>query len=173
MHKSKKRRDNMEKRILLSVVVAGLLILGSMGTCLAGVEPSPFQPELNKLHSIGLSMAIIQKGFDNLVISPSLPRGTKSALLAIRYDLYLLDTQLADVLPELPPYDEQDVGQKGVFFALEGIRMNALGMEDPLDYILWRMGIEPSPWKEILDSITSRINGYVTPCPVGTPCPGF
>jgi len=161
----------MEKRILLSVVVAGLLVLGITGACFAGIEPSPWQPQINKLHSIGLSMAIIQKGLDNLVISPSLPRGTKNALLVLRYELYVLDTQLADVLAELPPYNEQNEGQKGVFFALEGIRMNALGMEDPFDYILWRMGVEPSPWKEILDSISSRINYYVsTPCTPGISC---
>ena len=158
----------MERKLLSLVVVAGLLLWGVTGTVLAGVEPSPFQPEINKLHSIGLNMAFIQMGLDNLVISPSLPRGTKSGLLAIRYEMYVLDTQLADVLAELPPYDEEAEDQKGVFFALEGLRMVALGMEDPLDYILWRMGVEPSPWKGILGSITSRINDYF--CPVGTSC---
>jgi hypothetical protein len=149
----------MGKRIFLSVVVAGMLVIGLVGVCLAGIEPVPWQPELNELHSIGLSMAIIQKGLDNLVISPSLPRGTKSALLAIRYELYLLDTQLADVLEELLPYNGRDV--RGVFFALEGIRMDALGMEDPFDYILWRMGVEPTPWKSILNSIILRIDTYM------------
>lgn len=161
----------MGKSILLSVVVAGLLLWGVTGTVFGGVEPTPWQPEINKLHSIELSMAIIQKGLDNLVISPSLPRGTKNALLAIRYELYDLDTKLADVLAELPLYNEQDVEQKGVFFALEGIRMYALGMEDPFDYILSRMGVGPSPWKEILDSITGRINDYISPpCVPGISC---
>lgn len=159
----------MERKLLSLVVVAGLLLWGATGTVFAGIEPSPWQPEINELHSIGLNMAFIQNGLDNLVISPSLPKGTKIGLSAIKYTLSVLDTQLAKVLAELPLYNEGDVGQKGVFFALEGLRMDALGMEDPLDYILWRMGVEPSPWKEILDSIAGRINHYFYP--VGTLCP--
>ena len=160
-------------RKLLSLVVATVLLFwGVTGTVFAGIEPSPWQPQINKLHSIELNMAVIQKGLDALVISPSLPpRGTKSVLLGIRYELNALYAQVADILAELPAYNEQDVGQKGVFFALEGIRINALSMEDPFDYILWRMGVEPSPWKQILDSISSRINGYFgTPCTPGTVC---
>lgn len=50
----------MKKRILLSTVVAGLLVLGIAGGS-AGVEPSPWQPEVNKLHSIELNIAAIEK----------------------------------------------------------------------------------------------------------------
>jgi hypothetical protein len=159
----------MEKRILLSVVVAGLLVLGITGACLAGIEPSPWQPEINKLHSIELNLTLIQMGLDNLLISPSLPRGIKAGMSTIKYQLSVLDTQLAEVLQELYPYDKLDVlGKRGVFFALEGIRMNALGMEDPYDIIQSRMGVEPAPWKEILDSISIRINNYLKTCTPGT-----
>jgi hypothetical protein len=153
----------MKKKLLSMVFVAGLLLVGITGTVFAGVEPSPFQPEINRLHSIRLNMAITQKGLDNLVIAPSLPRGTKAGLLAIKYELYVLDTQLGNILEELPPYDEQDLRQKGVLLALGGIRIDALSMEDPLDYILSRLGIGPSPFKEILDSITGRIDQYFRP----------
>ena len=157
----------MEKKILSSVVIAGLLLWGVTGTVFAGVEPSPFQPQISTLHSIGLTMAVSQKFLDGLVVAQTLPRGTKVDLLATQYGLQTIDTLLAGILSKLPPsYDEQ------VFFALEGIRMVALGMEDPLDYILWRMGIEPSPWNVILDSIASRISDYVrASCPVGASCP--
>jgi hypothetical protein len=162
----------MERKLLSLVVAAGFLLLGSTGTVFAGIEPSPWQPEINKLHSIELNMALVQKSLDNLVISPSLPRGIKSVLLGVRYDLYVLDAQLANVLAELPPNSELGVGQRGVYLALEGIRINALSMEDPFDYILWRMGVEPSPWKEILDSMSSRISDYTSiSCIPGIPCP--
>jgi hypothetical protein len=161
----------MEKRILLSVVVGGLLVLAITGAVFAGIEPSPFQPQISKLHSIGLTMAVTQKVLDGLVTAPSLPRGTKTDLLASRYELQALDTLLANVLSELPPFDKEDDGRKGVFLALESIKMVALGMEDPLDYILSRMGITPSPFKGILDSITGRIDDYLaTSCVPGTAC---
>ena len=50
----------MEKKLLSLVVAAGLLLCGLTETVYAGVEPSPFQPEINKLHSIKLNMAFIQ-----------------------------------------------------------------------------------------------------------------
>ena len=53
----------MGKRIALSVLVVGMLVLGIAGACLAGVEPSPFQPEINKLHSIELNLAAINKRY--------------------------------------------------------------------------------------------------------------
>jgi hypothetical protein len=160
----------MERQILSLVVVAGLLLCGVTGTAFAGVEPAPWQPQISKLHSIGLTMAVTQKLLDGLVTASSLPRGTKTELLATQYGLRALDTLLANVLLDLPPYDNKDDAQKGVYFALESIRMVALGMEDPLDYVLWRMGIEPVPWKEILDSITGRIDDHLAPCPAGTAC---
>ena len=161
----------MEKKLLSLVVAAGLLLCGLTETVYAGVEPSPFQPAINKMHSIDLNMALIQKGLDTLVISPSLPRGSRIVLFDVKYNLYILDSHLADVLAELPPYSELGVGQRGVYLALEGIRISVLSMDDPLDYILWRMGVEPSPWKEILISISSRINDYFgTSCAPGAVC---
>jgi hypothetical protein len=159
-------------RKLLSLMVAGLLLCGLTGTVFAGVGPSPFQPEINKLNSIELNMAFIQNSLGNVVVSKSLPFGTKGVLLGIKYNLTSLDKQLADVLAELPPYSELGEWQNGVYYALEGLRINALSMEDPLGYILWRMGIEPSPWKIFLDSMSSRISAYSkTSCTPGTQCP--
>jgi hypothetical protein len=161
----------MERKLLV-VMVAGLILCGLTGTVFAGVEPSPFQPEINKLNSIELNMAFIQKSLGNLVIYRSLPIGTKGVLLGIRYNLSCLDKQLADVLAELPPYSELGEWRNGVYYALEGLRINALSMEDPFGYILWRMGIEPSPWKIILNSISTRISDYSRlSCTPGTQCP--
>ena len=160
------------KKKLVSLLVAASLLCGLTGTVFAGIEPSPFQPQINKLNSIQLSMAFVQKSLGNVVVSKSVPFGTRGVLLGIKYNLTSLDKQLTEVLAELPPYSELGEWQNGVYYALEGLRINALSMEDPFGYILWRMGIEPSPWKIILDSMSSRISDYSrASCPVGTQCP--
>jgi hypothetical protein len=170
----KRGEKNMKKKLLSLMVAAGLLLWGLTGTVFAGVGPSPFQPEINKLNSIEINIAVIQKSLGNYVVSRSLPIGTKLVLSGIKYNLSSLDSQLADVLAELPPYDELGDGQMGVYYALEGLRINILSMGDPFDYILWRMGIEPAPFKKALDSISNRISGYTgISCAPGTICPQF
>ncbi len=160
----------MNGRVLITVMI-GLLFLSFLSSpAFAGVEPSPWQPQIGTLHSANLNMDLIQKSLDFLMTASSLPRGTGIALAGIKAELSVLDAQVADVLAELPPYNDQDVDLMGVFFALEGIRINALSMEDPLGYILWRMGIEPSPWKQHLDSISGRISNYYSGCKPGTAC---
>jgi hypothetical protein len=162
----------MKRKLLSLMVAAGLLFMGLTGTAFAGIGPSPFQPEINKLNSIQINIALIQNGLGNLSVSKTMPIGSKALLFGIKYNLSSLEGQLADVLAELPPYAELGEWQKGVYYALEGIRINALSMEDPFGYILWRMGIEPSPWKAILDSLGSRISEYSgTSCTPGTICP--
>jgi hypothetical protein len=171
LNPNEKEGSNVERKLLSLVVAAGLLLWGVTGTVFAGIEPSPWQPQLGMLHSANLNMDLIQKSLDTLLTASPLPRGTKIVLAGIKAELSVLDAQLADVLATLPSYNERDLDQVGVFFALEGIRINALSMEDPLGYILWRMGIEPSPWKQLLDSISGRIsNYYLGGCMPGATC---
>lgn len=148
------------KKKLVSLLVAASLLCGLTGTVYAGIEPSPFQPQINKLNSIQLSMAFVQKSLGNVVVSKSVPFGTRGVLLGIKYNLTSLDKQLTSVLAELPPYSQLGEWQNGVYYALEGLRINALSMADPFDYILWRLGVGPSPFKDILDSMSSRITAY-------------
>ena len=105
-------------------------------------------------------MAFVQKSLGNVVVSKSVPFGTRGVLLGIKYNLTSLDKQLTSVLAELPPYSQLGEWQNGVYYALEGLRINALSMADPFDYILWRLGVGPSPFKDILDSMSSRITAY-------------
>ncbi|NWG04313.1 MAG: hypothetical protein HXY44_15785 [Syntrophaceae bacterium] len=154
----------MEKRILLSVFVAGLLVLGITGGGIAGVEPAPWEPEINKLHSIELNIAAIEKRLVKLDGDETLPPGTVNYLNAMENKLGVLDTRLADTLYLLPPYDQLDTETRGeVFISLDAIRTDASGMIDIFSSIAKRMGIEPSPWREILNSIVGRINGYIRP----------
>jgi hypothetical protein len=157
--------------LLLIVLAASLLLLCNTLTVSAGVEPSPFQPEINQLHSVELNIATIDKRIGKLMDSPASPEGAAGQLEAMANKLGDLDTRLADVLNVLPssitPYD----GRDEVLSALEGIRSDA---DSILDFAI-RMGIEPSPWqpaalsvKNNAQTIINRIDGYT--CSFGTNC---
>ena len=138
----------MKKRILLSVLVAGMLILGIEGVCLAGVEPSPFQPEINQLHSIELNVAAINKRLAKLNESEALPEGATNYLNAMANQMEGLKTRLDEVLLVLPspssstPY----IGQAEAAFALDSIRGDSKEVFNSVRDISTRMGIEPSPF---------------------------
>ena len=154
----------MEKKILLSAVVAGILALGIVGVCLAGIEPVPWEPEINKLHSIELNIAAIEKRLVKLDELESPPPGTINYLNAMENKLGVLDTRLADTLYLLPSYSELDSeSREEVFLALDAIRGDASGMGDIFSRIAERMGVDPVPWHLILDSIIGRIDGYIRP----------
>ena len=152
----------MEKKILLSTVVAGILALGIVGVCLAGIEPVPWEPEINKLHSIELNIAAIEKRLVKLDELEALPEGTVNYLNAMENKLGVLDTRLADTLYLLPPYNELDMEtQEEVYLALDAIRSDASGMEVIFSRIAERMGVDPVPWRPVLASIVGRIDGYI------------
>jgi hypothetical protein len=144
------------------VFVAGLLVLGITGGGLAGVEPSPWEPEINKLHSIELNIAVIEKRLVKLDVDETLPPGTVNRLNAMENKLGVLDTRLADTLYLLPPFSQLDTGtQEEIFLSVDAIRTDASGMGDIFSRIVERMGIEPSPWEPVLSSIIGRINVYI------------
>jgi hypothetical protein len=151
----------MEKRILLSVVVAGLLVLGITGTVLAGVEPSPFVSEINKLHSIELNISAIQKRIEKVETSTSLPTGIENYLSAMGNQLGVLDTRLADVLYLLPSFYQLGEDQEEVFYALYEIRTDAESIGNIFSEIVKRMGVEPTPFQVFLQSIKNQINSYI------------
>ena len=112
----------MEKKILLSVVVAGLFTLSITGAVFSGIEPVPWEPEINKLHSIELNVAAIEKRLIKLDEFETLPGGTVNYLDAMINKLGVLDTRLADTLNLLPPYNQLDTGtQDEVFLSLDAI----------------------------------------------------
>ncbi len=139
----------MVKKMSRMVLVACLFAILCPPTASAGVEPSPFQPEINKLHSIELNVAAINKRLAKLNESESLPEGTTNYLNAMANQMNGLHARLEEVLFVLPspsltnPYD----GQDEVVFALDGIKGDSGGLNLIIDKISARMGIEPSPWK--------------------------
>jgi len=154
----------MKKRIFLSVIVAGMLVLGIVGVCRAGVEPTPWEPEINKLHSIELNIAAIEKRLVKLDELEALPQGTVNYLDAMINKLGVLDTRLADTLSLLPAFSNLDTGTQGeVFLSLDAIRADVSGMTDIFSRIAERMGIDPVPWRPVLASIIGQINAYIGP----------
>jgi hypothetical protein len=168
-----RRTSIMKKGILLLIVLAAsLLLLCNALTVSAGIEPVPWQPEINQLHSVELNIATIDKRIGKLMDSPASPEGVTGQLEAMANKLGNLDTRLADVLnvlptSSIPPYD----GQDEVLSALEGIRSDA---DSILDFAI-RMGVGPSPFqpaalsvKNNAQSIINRIDGYT--CPIDAGC---
>jgi hypothetical protein len=152
----------MGKRILLSVFVAGLLVLGITGGGVAGIEPSPWEPEINKLHSIELNIAAIEKRLVKLDELETFPAGTVNYLNAMENKLGVLDTRLADTLYLLPPFSQLDMAtQEEIFLSLDAIRTDASGMTGIFSRIAERMGVDPVPWYPVLQSIAVRINVYI------------
>ena len=151
----------MEKKILLSVVVAGMLLLGIVGVCLAGIEPVPWEPEINKLHSIELNIAAIEKRLVKLSEFETLPEGTVNYLDAMINKLGVLDTRLADTLYLLPSIGQLDTEtEEEVLIALYAISTDASSISSIID-IFERMGVEPAPWRPVVNSIIGWILEYI------------
>jgi hypothetical protein len=151
----------MERKVLSLGIVAGLLLWGVAGTVFAGIAPSPFQPEINKLHSIELNQAAIDKRLDKLQSPAPLPNGTANYLDATVNHLGVLDTRLADVLNALPDPVTPYPGIDEVILSLDGIRTDASSSMDLFENIYSRLGIAPSPFREVLGNIIERATEYI------------
>jgi hypothetical protein len=149
----------MGKRIALSILVVGMLVLGLVGACLAGIEPSPFQPEINQLHSIELNIAAINKRMAKMDESETLPNGATNYLNAMATKMQGLKARLEEVLIVLPtpslinPY----IGQDEVLFALDSIRGDSKGAYGIVEHIVSRMGIGPSPFLPLFNDVSRTI----------------
>ena len=169
----------MKKRILLSVLAAGIFVLGIEGVCLAGVEPSPFQPEINKLHSIELNIAAINKRLAKVEEAATLPEGTTNYLNAMANQMQGLQTRLEEVLLVLPSPIPGGayIGQDDAVFALDSIRADSKGASDILERIVSRMGVEPSPFLPVFRNVSIRIiegiNMHILPVMPPLPPPQF
>jgi hypothetical protein len=148
----------MGKRVFLSVVVAGMLLLG-VEVCRAGVEPSSLEPEINKLHSIELSIAAINKQLAKLNEFDTLPEGATEYLNAMANQMQGLKARLEEVLlvVPLPSYDAPFIGQDEVIFALDSIRGDSSEGYGIIENIVRRMGIGPSPFLPLFNDVSRRI----------------
>jgi hypothetical protein len=149
----------MGKRVVLSVVVVGMLLLGIVGICLAAVEPSSFEPEINKLHSIELSLAAINNRLAKLNGVDTIPEGATEYLYAMANQMQGLNARLEEVLVvvPLPSFDAPFVGQEEVVFALDSIRGDSSEGYGIVENIARRMGVGPSPFLPLFNNVSRRI----------------
>jgi len=162
--------------LLVALVVMMFLVPSAV---VAGVGPSPFEPELNKLHSIELNLAAIKKRMESRSAMEILPAGTENYMLATANQLSGLDSRLGDVLAALPPASLDSQTRQEVVLALQGMRADLGGVAgatesgviDLFESILSRLGIGPSPFRESLDSLKSKMTNYMQSlCPNGAVC---
>ena len=154
---------SMSKRSWLSVVVAGLLLPGMMGIAFSGVEPSPFQPEINKLHSIELQVAAINKRLAKVDELPVMPEGTTNYLTAMANQMQGVQARLDEVLLllPLPSAGGTYIGQEEAVFALDSIRVDSKDSYIILGRIVSRMGVEPSPFLPVFNDVSIKIIGDI------------
>jgi len=159
----------MGKRSLLSVVVAGFLLLGITGIVYPGIEPSPFEPEINKLHSIELQVAAINKRIAKLDEFEILPEGTTNYLNAMANQMQGVQAKLEEVMLVLPLPSEGGtyIGQNEAVFALDSIRVDSKDAYGILERIVRRMGVEPSPFLPLFNDVSikiiDKINVHLSP----------
>ena len=149
----------MNKRVWVSVVVAGFLVLGMTGAAFSGVEPSPFQPEINKLHAIELQVAAINKRLAKLDELPALSDGTTNYLTAMANQMQGVQAKLDEVLLmlPLPTAGSTYIGQEEAVFALDSIRVDSKDSYIILGRIVSRMGVEPSPFLPVFNTVSIKI----------------
>ena len=149
----------MCKRIFLSVIIGGLLLLGTMGVCLAGIDPSPFQPEINKLHSIELQVAAINKRLAKVNEIATLPPGTTNYLNAMADQMLGVKTKLEDVLSVLPrpSVNGSYIGEDEAIFALGSIGADTKDTYTILENIVSRMGVDPCPFLPVFNDVSRTI----------------
>ena len=148
----------MGKRVLLSVVIAGMLFLGA-GVCLADVEPFSFEPEINKLLSIELDIAAINKGLAKLNEFYLSPEEATEYLNAMASQMQGLKARLEEVLlvVPLPSYDAPFIGQNEVVFALDSIRSDSSEGYGVIENIVSRMGFGSSQFLPLFNNVSRRI----------------
>ena len=138
----------MGNSIFMPVTVGGLMIVGITGAYLAGVEPSPFEPGINKLHSIELNVAAINKHLAKVDESETSPKGTINYLNAMANKLHL---------------------QRRLEKVLLALHFDIVG------HIVSYMGVEPPPWLPLLGDVSMRIvertNIHFLPIPPLPPPP--
>jgi hypothetical protein len=136
----------MKKVMCIVVAVISVFVYG---IAMAGIEPSPWQPEINQLHSIELNIAAINERMDHFNAMANIPAGSDNYLKAMANQLDILNARLSDALAVLPspsltnPYE----GQDEVLFSLDAIQVYSGEYNLVVDKITSRMGVEPSPFK--------------------------
>jgi len=155
----------MEKKIGFAIMLMMVMVLGSFGRAAAGVDPQPFRAEINKLHSIELTVAAINKRLAMLDGLATLPEGLENHLRATARQMDVVSARMAETLAALPvpspasPYR----GQDEVVLSLDGIKLDVGRISDIINRIAARMGVDPTPFKIGSIKIIEDIDFHLVP----------
>ncbi len=153
----------MFKKLLCLILVACFIVVFGPLMAIAGIEPSPFEAEINKLHSIELQVAAINKRLAKVNEFETLPAGATEYLNAMANQMQGLKAKLEEVLVVLPapsrvsPY----IGQDEAVFALDSIRVDSKDGFFIIEDIVSRMGIDPVPFLPLFRDVSIRIIGGI------------
>jgi hypothetical protein len=144
------KEENMQKKLWITheevtmrmIKTLGLIALvltvvaGSTQMANAGVEPSPFKPEINKLNAFDNHLTAIQEIVNRVLACPpdGSMTGTVRRLSAMDRQLYLLDASLESLMEEVmgtQPDDQHDWND--VAPALTSVKDTAQGIVRSID----------------------------------------
>ena len=134
----------MEKRKLVPVVavaVCFLFVLCSMAW--AGVEPSPFKPEINKLNAVENNLRSIQERLSRVLQEPPEPgtpspnvKGAVGRLSAMENQLILVNHMLFSIMEEVLAEPPEPQVPADLLPALEGVQAASQGIANSINAYL-------------------------------------
>ena len=142
----------MEKRKLVPVVAVAVCFLFALcSMAWAGIEPSPWKPEINKLNALENNLRSIHERVNRVLGAPPDPwtpspnvNGVVGRLSAMENQLLLVNSMLVSVMDEVlgtPPPDPWVPAD--MIPALQGIKAASQGIADSVNAYL---SVPPDPW---------------------------
>lgn len=134
----------MEKRKLVPVVAVAICFLFSLcSVAWAGIESSPFKPEIHKLNAIENNLHSIQKRLNHVLQDPPDPgtpspnvKGVVHRLSAMEYQLILINHMLNSVMDEVLQEPPEPGVPADLLPALEGVRAASQRIADSINAYL-------------------------------------
>lgn len=182
-------------RLSVLIVLPMALFLGNLDNATAGIEPSPFQPEINQLGAVENVLVSANRRIVKTMEHPPDPcvpsdscapgpdlNGALNRLGAINKQLVSADQMVASIVEEVmgvEPTPFQPLAD--IVPALAGVQGAAQVI---VDEIAARLGVEPSPFRDALlgvqesaETISTHTQEYINqieePCPDTVACGAF
>ena len=179
--------------LISSCVLSCVLFLAHFGVANAGIEPSPWQPEINQLGAVENVLVsandrivkVMAKPPDDITPSPDL-NGALNRLDAINKQLVSVDDMVASMIAEVMGIEPSPFADlPDLVPALTGVNGAA---QIIVDEIQAKLGVEPTPFvpelpsklRDVRDSAQiisthtqEYINQIAAPCPDTVACGAF
>jgi len=141
----------MEKRKLAPVVAVAVCFLFALcSVAWAGIEPSPWKPEINKLNAVENNLRSIHERITRVLATPPDPwtpspnvNGVVGRLSAMENQLLLVNGMLVSVMDEVLGNPPDPFVPEDMLPALEGVRAASQGIADSINAYLTP---PPDPW---------------------------